>query len=158
MDWIEVKPVIIKDTWKVRFKRATGYMPRPKPIKIHPDKAKKKVMIKQLYNAGWGSKMLSLWFREKQINISRWAKMPTPDRLVEFEQNFAAAMMDYDANALYKTKERMMEVIPQEGDLNKLVKAAEFFKGGGIKNQTNVQNIYGDLVKKYAPEGIEEGK
>jgi hypothetical protein len=151
-DWIEVKPIIIKDTWKTRYKKQTGYMPRPQPIKIHPDKKKKKVMMKNLFNMGWGSKQLALWFKEKQVNVYRWVKAPTPENLMEFEKQFQMSMKDYDNAALYKVKERMMEIIPEEENLQRLVSAGNFFKGTTINKQTNIQNnLYGDLIKKFSP-------
>ena len=157
-NWVEVVPVIIKDTWRTRFKKKTGYMPRPKPVKIHPDRAKKKIMVKSLYHAGWGSKQLSIWFKTSMGNVTRWARRPTPEHLLAFEQEFQLAMRDYDNNALYQTKQRMMELIPEETNLQRLVSAATFFRGtDNPKNQTNIQNnIYGDLVKKYSPQGIEK--
>ena len=162
MDWIEVKAdrtKFYKDTWKTRLKKQAGYMPRPQPVKIHPDKKKKKVMVKALYNAGWGAKMLSIWFKTKQFNIARWAKMPTPENLKEFENEFNLAMRDYDQKALYQVKERMMDLIPEETNLQRLVAAGTFFRGAnGPKNQTNIQNnVYGDLVKKYSPQ-LEEAQ
>jgi len=155
-NWQEVKPVIIADTWRTRLKKATGWMSRPKPIKIHPDRKKKKVMVKSLYHQGWSSKQLALWFKSPQKNIVRWAKSVTPENLREFEEQFSLAMRDYDHAALYKTKNRIMELVPDEKNMNALVSAARFFAGDSIRKQTNIQNnIYGDLIKRYAPEGIE---
>ncbi len=152
--WKVVKPVIYKDTWKARLKRQAGYMPRPKPMRIHPDKKKKMVMAKVLYEAGWGSKQLAIWFKTNQQNIPHWVKQPTPKVMMEFENNFRLAMKDYDAKGLFVVKERMMELIPEEDNLQRLVAAGNFFRGPvAPKNQTNVQNnIYGDLIKKYQPQ------
>lgn len=152
-EWKNVPAKIIQTTWKTKLKEATGYKPRPHFVKIHPDRKKKRVMAKIMYNAGWGSRQLSLWFREPMQNITNWAKMPTPEGLMAFEGEFRMAMKDYDNQAMYKTKERILELLPEEKDINKLVKAGEFFRGPIIKNQTNVQNnVYGDLIKKFSPE------
>ena len=160
--WLEVVPSDVAyrgktDNWKTRLKKQTGYMPRPLPIKIHPDRKRKRVMAKVLYNAGWSSRMLSIWFKVPTQRITRWKDIPTPEHLMEFQKNFELAMKDYDDKALYLTKERMMEIIPEEKDLNKLVKTAEFFRGVTPKNQTNIQNnLYGDLVKKFAIDSDEK--
>lgn len=153
-DWVEIKPVIYKDTWKARARRASGYMPRPQPVRIHPDRKKKRVMAKVLYQAGWGSKQLSIWFKTNQSNITNWAKKPTPESMLEFENNFKLAMKDYDAKGLWLVKEQMMKLIPEETNLQRLVAAGNFFRGPvAPKSQTNVQNnIYGDLIKKYSPQ------
>lgn len=148
-----------KDTWKTRLKKQTGYMLRPPIIKIHPDKAKKRVMIKSMYNAGWGSKMLSLWFKTSQNTVNRIAKTPTPEHLLEFEQSFKMAMHDYDNQAVYRIKERLLALVPTEENMEKLVKAGEFFKGPAPAKQTNIQNnLYGDLIKRFTPQTIEPEK
>jgi hypothetical protein len=157
-EWKNQPAVIIKDTWRTRFKQATGYMPRPKPVKIHPDRKKKKVMIKVLYNNGWGSKQLAIWFKTSQRNVCRWSQIPTPEAMQEFERQFQLAMKDYDNKALFVVKERMMEIIPEETNLQRLVSAGQFFKGTTGPKTLVQNNIYGDLVKKYAPQGIETEK
>lgn len=134
-------------------------MPKLKPLKIHPDRKKKRVMAKVLYNGGWGSKQIALWFKAKQGTVQTWVKKPTPEQLKEFEQNFMAVMRDYDMQSLAKVKLRMNELIPQEENLEKLIKAGEFFRGDKLitKNQTNTQvNVYGDLLKKYSTKKQEE--
>lgn len=111
-------------------------------------------MAKVLYNAGWSSKQLAIWFKTDSRNITNWAKQPTPELMQEFERDFQLAMKDYDNKALFVVKERMMELIPEEDNLQRLVAAGNFFRGPATpRNQTNVQNnIYGDLIKKYSPQ------
>lgn len=116
---------------------------------------KKKVVAKMMYESGWGSKRLSQWFNVAQPTITNWVKIPTPESLKEFEQTFKAAMTDYDMESTFSIKSRINQLVPQENDINKLVKAGEFFDGQQAKRQTqnNTQvNVYSDMIKKYSEE------
>lgn len=112
----------------------------------------KKVAAKVMYEAGWGSKLLKDWFKVAQPTITNWVKIPTPESLKEWESNFKLAMIDYDMEATFKIKNRIMDLVPNERNIEKLVKAGQFFAGETTKraNQNNTQvNIYGDMLKKY---------
>ena len=142
----------IKNNWRQRWAIETGVAPKPGPMKIHPDRKKKRIMSKVLYEMGWGSKQIALWFKEKQQNVVNWKSMPTPEHLQAFEQAFIAAMRDYDMESLANVKLRMNELIPKEERLEPLIKAGEFFRGdkGNKTTQNNTQvNVYTDLLQKY---------
>lgn len=137
------------------------YLKKPKGETGPMTKKQKIVAAKAMYEAGWGSKRLSQWFKTGPETILRWKEMPTPDTLKEFEQNFKMAMMDYDMEATVKIKNQIMSVVPDERDLNKLVKAGEFFQGLSDKRkaQNNTQvNIYADMLKKYGSTTILDGE
>ena len=136
-------------------KNMDGTLERPKFLKQNHKgaltKTKKKIAAKLMYEAGWGSRDLKDWFKTSQPTIVNWSKLPTPEALKEWETNFKAAMMDYDMEAHYKIKSRIMEIVPEEKNIDKLVKAGEFFRGESTKrsgNNTQV-NIYADMLKKY---------
>jgi len=143
--------------WKTNLRKNwDGTLERPRFMKIKKrgalTKPEKKVVAKAMYDAGWGTKHLSQWFKVGPPTILKWDKIPTPDALKEFEQTFKAAMLDYDMEGTFKIKNKIMQLIPEEKDINKLVKAGEFFSGEKDKRttQTNTQvNIYGDMLKKY---------
>lgn len=136
-------------------KNFDGTLEKPEFMKIRKGKLTKKekqVVAKTMYEAGWGSKRLSEWFNMTPTTITKWAKLPTPDSLKEFEQTFKMAMLDYDMEATVGIKKRIMQLVPTEQDLTKLVKVGEFFTGEKERrashNNTQV-NIYGDMMKKY---------
>lgn len=115
-------------------------------------KKQKMVAAKVMYEAGWGSNRLKDWFKVAQPTITNWVKIPTPEALKEWEANFKLAMIDYDMEATFKIKNRIMDLVPNEDNIEKLVKAGQFFAGENVKrtasNNTQV-NIYGDMLKKY---------
>ena len=113
-------------------------------------------MAKTMYQAGWSSSVLKEWFSVGAQTICNWDKVPTPEALKYFEENLKMAMADFDMNASYKVKERILELLPDERNIDKLVKAGEFFDKTSInkKTQQNTQvNVYSDLIKKFQPEG-----
>lgn len=136
-------------------KNFDGTLERPEFMKIKKHKltkSEKKVAAKAMYEAGWGSKRISEWFGTSQPTIVAWSKIPTPEALKDFENMYKMAMLDYDMEAIVKIKGRILEIVPKEDDLNKLVKAGEFFNGTAGKkvSQNNTQvNVYGDMLKKY---------
>lgn len=161
-EWREAKPKYDKskfhiETWRTRLKKETGYMPRPKPIKIHPDRKKKRVMAKHLAAAGWSTRQIAIWFKTQPQNVVNWSKMATPDNLLEFEKNFVLAMKEENMKGMALVTTRLMEIIPEENNIEKLVKAGEFFRGpkADKPNSMTQVNVYSDLVKKYTPQGIE---
>lgn len=180
MVWKEVKPrFIIKNklypTKETRWlDRDTGlrknfdgtlekptFLKKPKGVTGPMTKKQKQVACKAMYDAGWGSKQLSQWFKINPATVQNWKKIPTPDSLKEFEHAFKSAMMDYDMEATVKIKNRIMDVVPNETDLNKLVKAGEFFQGMSDKrkSQNNTQvNIYADMLKKYGSTTVIDGE
>lgn len=137
-------------------KNFDGSLEKPQIMKFKKKgaytKLEKKVAVKAMYDAGWGSKRLSQWFKVGPQTVIKWTKMPTPEALKEFESRFKAAMLDMDMEATFSIKSRIMNLIPNEEDLNKLVKAGEYFAGEREKRvtQTNTQvNIYSDMLKRY---------
>jgi hypothetical protein len=120
-------------------------------------KKQKKVAVKIMYEAGWGTKRLSQWFKTSQMTISRWKDIPTPESLQLFEQSYKAAMMDYDMQSVFGIKSRIMQLIPHEENIDKLVKAGEFFSGERERRtQNNTQvNVYGSMLKKYGEQTTE---
>lgn len=140
-------------------KNFDGTLEKPKFMKMTHrgalTKPKKKVVAKMMYEAGWGTKHLSQWFKIEPATVYNWAKIPTPESLKEFEQNFKMAMTDYDMESTVRIKSRIMQVVPNETDINKLVKAGEYFDGQREKrvSQNNTQvNVYADMIKKYSEE------
>lgn len=114
------------------------------------NKKEKKVVAKVMYEAGWGTKQISEWLKIGQPSVLNYSKLPTPEALQLFEQSFKAAMIDYDLTATFGIKSRIMELVPKEQDITKLVKAGEFFSGKEVKTQNNTQvNVYGSMLKKY---------
>ena len=138
-----------------------GTLEKPKFMKIKPTKTQKKVIAKLMYEAGWGSKRLSEWFKVSPGTVTNWSKLPTPEALKQFEERFKLAMLDMDMEGTLRIKNRILNIVPEETDINKLVKAGEFFSGEREKrvNQTNIQvNIYGDMLKKYKEVTVSESK
>lgn len=140
-------------------KNFNGTLEKPKFMRMNKrgalTKPKKKVVAKMMYEAGWGTKHLSQWFHIEQQTIYNWAKIPTPESLKDFEQKFKMAMTDYDMESTFNVKSRINQLIPNENDINKLVKAGEFFDGQREKrvSQNNTQvNVYADMIKKYSEE------
>lgn len=168
MVWIRAKRTFIPvnkmyPTYKTRWidketglrKNFDGTLEKPQFMKTKRGrltKTQKKVVAKIMYDAGWGSKRLSQWFGVHQSTITNWKDVPTPEALKLFEESFKAAMMDYDMSATFGIKSRIMNLVPIETNIDKLVKAGEFFQGKDNKksssNNTQV-NVYGDMLKKY---------
>jgi len=142
-------------------KNYDGTLDKPEFMKIHRGrvtKKEKKVMAKVMYEAGWGSKRLSEWFHANPQTIINWTRVPTPEALQLFEQNFKAAMMDYDMQSSFAIKSKIMNLVPESKSIKDLVEAGKFFAGEREKrnSQNNTQvNIYGDMLKKYG-EGTTE--
>lgn len=112
----------------------------------------KKVVAKVMYQAGWGAKQIAEWLKVGQSTVISYKNLPTPEALQLFEQSFKAAMVDYDLTATFGIKSRIMQLVPEEKDLAKLVKVGEFFQGTSERRatQNNTQvNVYGNMLKKY---------
>lgn len=140
-------------------KNYDGTLERPKFMKQNHKgaltRSQKKVVAKVMYEAGWGSKHLAQWFKVTTVSVRDWAKIPTPDALKDFEQRFKAAMLDYDMECTWNIKSRINQLVPNENDINKLVKAGEYFAGEKDRrvSQNNTQvNVYQDMIKKYSEE------
>ena len=139
-------------------KNYDGTLEKPQFMKVRPTKKQKKVMAKLMYEAGWGNKRLSEWFKVTPGTVSQWTKLPTPEALKEFESRFKLAMLDMDMEGTLRIKNRILEVVPKETDIAKLVKAGEFFAGERAKSvsQNNTQvNVYGQMLQKYSNKEVE---
>ncbi len=142
-------------------KNFDGTLEKPTFMKIHRGKVtkkEKKVMAKIMYEAGWGSKRLSEWFHANPATILNWTKLPTPESMQLFEQQFKAAMLDYDMQSTFNIKSKIMNLVPESKSIKDLVEAGKFFAGEKDKrtSQTNTQvNVYGTMLKKYG-EGTTE--
>jgi hypothetical protein len=163
VEWKEAKTrydhsKFIHDGWRLRLKQESGYMARPKIIKINPDKKKKRIMAKHLALSGWSTKQIAIWFKTTPHNVLHWTKMATPESMMEFEKNFVLALKEENMKGMAMVTSRLMEIIPQEENIEKLVKAGEFFRGPKQEkpNSMTQVNVYSDLVKKYTPQGITE--
>jgi hypothetical protein len=114
-------------------------------------KKQKKVVAKVMYEAGWGARRISEWLKIGESTVFSYKDLPTPEALQLFEQSFKAAMMDYDMVSTFGIKSRIMALVPEERNIEKLVKAGQFFAGvSEKKTQNNTQvNVYGSMLKKY---------
>lgn len=141
-------------------KNFDGTLEKPEYMKIHrgkTTKSEKKVMAKVMYDAGWGTKRLSQWFGATPSAILRWKDVPTPEALQLFEQQFKAAMLDYDMQSTFNIKSRIMNLVPKSESIKDLVEAGKFFAGEkDKKTQNNTQvNVYGSMLKKYGESNTE---
>lgn len=88
-----------------------------------------KVAAKALYNLGWSTRKIESWTGIDHATASRYAKLPTPEALQQFETEFQLAIKDQKAEALTMILKRIKELIPKEEKLDQLVKAGEFMEG-----------------------------
>ena len=129
--------------------RPTTYKPRYTQL----SKPKKKVAAKVLREQeGYKASEIAKWLNISEVTAWRYMQLDTPEKLKEFEKEFASMvqMMKYDG--IGKVYKRINELIPTEERLDQIVKAGEFLEGR--QNQTNVQNnivvaVPEDLNNKY---------
>lgn len=167
MSWVKAKPIIRPKNYTYPTKncrwvdRETGLrknfdgtLEKPEYMKIHKGRVTKKekqVMAKVMYEAGWGTKRLTEWFGATPATVLRWKDLPTPEALQLFEQQFKAAMLDYDMQSTFSIKSKIMNLVPESKSIKDLVEAGKFFAGEKDKRtQNNTQvNVYGSMLKKY---------
>lgn len=124
---------------------------KPPFVKGHLSKPQKRAVAKVLYEFGWGKKELSKWLKLAPDTIKSYAKAPTPESMKTFEMYYRSALQDMNMESLYVATRRARELVAKERDLNKVIKAAEFFRGTPTSKGSPTQvNIYNDLIKKYS--------
>lgn len=172
MVFVKVKPVIrpknyLYPTQNSRWidsetglrKNFDGTLEKPQFMKIKTGKftkPEKKVVAKIMYEAGWGGKRIAQWLNVSTRQVLSYKDLPTPEAMQLFQESFKAAMIDYDLQSTFNIKSQIMKLVPSETNIDKLVKAGEFFQGKEIKTQNNTQvNVYGSMLKKYG-EGTTE--
>ena len=88
----------------------------------------KKIISKILYGFGWGSPSISKWLNISRGTVLKANKQPTPKNLISFELGFKEEILKMNCQTIYQIKQRIIELVPQEKDINKLVTAGEYFQ------------------------------
>lgn len=88
----------------------------------------KKVISKILYGFGWGSPTISKWLNISRGTVLKANKQPTPDNLSLFEFGFKQELLKMNYEVIYQVNKRILDLVPLETDINKLVEAGQYFQ------------------------------
>lgn len=92
----------------------------------------KKVIAKVLYEFGWGSPTISKWLNISRGTVLRANKQPTPVSMSLFEFQFRSQATRINYYLLYQINKRIMDLVPTETSISRLVDAGNYFSGIGI--------------------------
>jgi hypothetical protein len=87
----------------------------------------KKVISKVLYSFGWGSPTIARWLNISRGTVLKANKAPTPENMESFEYGLKEALLEMNYCLLFQINKKIMDLVPSESDINKLVNAGQYF-------------------------------
>lgn len=92
----------------------------------------KKVISKVLYGFGWGSSTIANWLNISRGTVLKANKQPTSESMVLFEFQFRSEATRMNCFLLYQINKRIMDLVPGETSISRLVDAGEYFSQRGV--------------------------
>jgi transposase len=89
----------------------------------------KKVVAKELVNAGYSCRTIEDLIGADYSTISLWAKQETPEELQQFSTQFKSELAKYKNKGLAMVHRRILELVPKERRIDQVVKAGEYLEG-----------------------------
>lgn len=138
-----------------------------KKDKESPHKAKslspseKRVIAKSMLNLGWGSRKVGEWLGISKDTVLRSRDIPTPENMRQFEAEFEDAIKSIRSELRATLYMKILELIPEEKKLDRLVKVGEFLEGKKTQSvmayQYDYRNIGTDIAEERKKRGFTSG-